>query len=294
MRGMFMFMLGIAVGALLLAPAAAAEDSTPGNGGPLRIGLLADVHYSTGPNWSNRHYSLSLDKCAEAVEDFNAAGADFIVALGDSVDEIDDPEATIENLQALDAVLAEFNGDRHYVLGNHCLGDLTKEEFRANTLDGAIEDHYYGFSMGGYRFLLLDANYRQDSVAYARNNFHWEDTYIPFAQREWLRSELAAAAEAGEEAILFIHQILCDENDPHGVKNGHEIRHILEEAGNVAAVFQAHMHGGARREINGIPYVTLQAMVAGDDNAYALLTIEDDGVMTLEGFGREEDGVFGD
>ena len=251
----------------------------------LRVGIISDIHYAAKPNLNDRYYCHSLDKAKQAVETFNNNGTDFLVLLGDNIDETD-KETDIENLQRLDDLLEHFKGERHYVLGNHDLGELNKEEFIAQT-GGEGNSSYYSFTRGEYFFIILDGNFKNDGAEYSRGNFHWTDSFIPSDQQKWLVNELKRSVSHEKKVIIFIHQILCDEDDSHGVKNADQIRRILEQQGNVLAVFQGHNHKGSYKIINGIHYIGIHPMVVGESNAYAELIICREGSLTLRGFGRQ-------
>jgi len=254
--------------------------------GDIRIALISDMHYADKPNQHNRHYTQSLEKARQAIDTFNKNEADFLVLLGDNIDEID-KESDLTNLKSIDKVLARFSGERHYVLGNHDLGNLTKQEFIANS-GGAGEAAHYSFSRAGYHFIVLDANFRQDGTEYSRGNFEWTDSYFPSAQLTWLQNELELSRLKGKKVMILIHQMLCDtENEYYAVKNNDEIRAILEQSGNVTAVFQGHYHQGSYKKINGIHYVGIHPMVVGDTNAFAELTISREGKIELIGYDRQ-------
>jgi alkaline phosphatase len=58
----------------------------------------------------------------------------------------------------------------------------------------------------------------------------------------------------------------------------------------VLAVVQGHSHENDYREINGIHYTVLRAMIEGsgaDENGYSLLSIARDGTIQLTGFRRQ-------
>ena len=89
---------------------------------------------------------------------------------------------------------------------------------------------------------------------------------------------------------MFIHQRLDVQND-YGVKSSPAVRKILESAGKVSAVIQGHYHQNDYREINGIHYCTLAAMIEGsgaEHNAYALMSVFKDGSLKLEGFRQQK------
>ena len=202
--------------------------------------------------------------------------------LGDLIDAADvDVEKSY--LAKINREFAALCKDRYYVLGNHCVDTLTKEEF----LGGVEQDKsYLSFDRGGWHFVVLDACFRSDGQPYGRKNSKWNDANIPPAQLEWLEADLKAASRP---TIVFVHQRLDVSND-HGVKNCAAVRKILEQPGRVQSVFQGHSHKNDYKEIAGIHYCTLRAMVEGsgpENSGASLLTLQPDGAIVLKGF-REQ------
>lgn len=262
----------------------AVEQAIPG----LRIGLLTDLHFAEREAYGTRFYRESREKLREGIDRFNELKADLVVELGDFIDAAETVEEEIGYLKTIEAEYARFAGPRHYVLGNHCVHTLTKEEFLENT--GAAGT-FYSFDAGSFHFVVLDACFRTDGVPYGRKNFDWTDAKLPPAECDWLRSDLA---QGETSTIVFTHQRLDVENN-YGVKNAPEVRHILEESGRVRAVFQGHSHKNEYREINGIHYCTLRAMVEGsgqENSGYGLLEILPDGSMRLDGFRKQTSHSF--
>ncbi len=281
--------LGIAwTGSNVFGSLAGAESSTK----PLLFGIVTDVHYADAKTRGTRHYRDSIGKLQKAIETFNKLELAFVIELGDFVDAGGSKEDELAYLQTIDKVYRGFRGDRHYVLGNHCLNAFTKKEFLA-ACGSKSKRSYYSFDCGSYHFVVLDADFKRDGSAYANGNFSWTDTWIPEPEQEWLKSDLAAAGD--KKTIAFLHQNLHDEKNAHGVKNAPEVRRILEQAGNVAAVFQGHDHSGGYVKIGGIHYCTLKAMVEGpapENNSYAVVALDAAGGIRLEGFGRQKDVAF--
>ena len=110
-----------------VAAAATADDAAAKPA--VRLGLLTDIHYADIPAANNRYYRDSLAKVRTAVGQFNEAKLDGLVFLGDLVDTGADVKSEIGFVKTIDAELRNFKGDRHYVLGNHCIWSLTKQEF---------------------------------------------------------------------------------------------------------------------------------------------------------------------
>ena len=133
-----------------------------------------------------------------------------------------------------------------------------------------------------------------DGVSYARGDYSWTDCFIPEVEQEWIRETLDAN-ESGRPIIAFLHQNLQDPGNAHGVKNGAEIRAILESADDVRAVFQGHDHRGGFVEINDIFYCTQKALVEQasiEDCPYAIVSVLDDGRIEVQSFGRETSRDF--
>jgi predicted phosphodiesterase len=251
---------------------------------PLRFGLMTDLHYADKQPAGTRHYRESLDKIAEAAERFEAAKPAFIVELGDLIDAAPEVDVELGYLKRINREFSAIGKDRHYVLGNHCVDTLKKEEFLGEV---EREKSYYSFDRGGFHFVILDSCFRGDGEPYGRRNFHWTDPNIPAAELEWLAADLG---KNEKPVIVFAHQRL-DVGDNHAVKNAPKVREILEKSGRVRAVFQGHSHKNDLREINGIRYCTLVAMVEGsgaEQSGYALIDIDAAGAIRLSGFRKQK------
>jgi predicted phosphodiesterase len=249
----------------------------------VRIGMVTDLHYADKPPAGTRHYRESLTKLNEAAEQFEKDQPNFVVELGDLIDAADSVETEKKYLATVGKEFATLPGDKHFVLGNHCVTTLTKDEF----LEGVGQKKpHYSFDVGGFHFIVLDACFRSDGQPYGRDNFQWNDANIPEEQVEWLRADLKAT---NGKSIVFAHQRLDVRND-YGVKNAEQVRQALEESDNVLAVFQGHSHKNDLKDINGIHYCTLVAMVEGsgaENNGFSVMDIFEDGVIRLSGFRKQ-------
>jgi len=274
-------------GTLLLA-AAATEDALPlfanENDELLRVGLITDLHHADKPPAGTRHYRETLRKLAEASALFEKDKPTFIVELGDLIDAADSVETEQRYLRTINREFSAISKDRHYILGNHCVDTLTKDEF----LDGVEQKQsYYSFDRGEFHFVVLDACFRSDGEPYGRKNSKWNDANVPAAEVEWLQADLTAT---GKKTVVFAHQRLDVSND-HGVKNCSEVRKIFEESGKVLAVFQGHSHQNDLKEIGGIHYCTLVAMVEGsgaENSGYSIMEVAASGTIRLSGFRKQQ------
>ena len=250
-----------------------------------RVGLVTDLHYADKPPAGSRHYRETPDKIAEAAEHFSKNEPSFIVELGDFIDAADSVDTELRYLKQINQDFASMCENRHYVLGNHCVHTLTKREFL-----GAVEQEssYYSFDSGDFHFVVLDSCFRSDGEPYGRKNFKWTDPNIPTTEIEWLSSDLKNATK---RTVIFAHQRL-DVSNHHGVKNCADVRKVLEDSGNVLAVFQGHSHKNDYKNIAGIHYCTLVAMVEGsgvDNNGYSVMSLFQDGTIEITGFRKQAD-----
>ena len=223
---------------------------------PLRVGLMTDLHYADKPSAGTRYYRETLSKLEEAALQFEQDQPAFLVELGDLIDAADSVEVEQRYLRRVNQEFSKICKDRHYVLGNHCVDTLKKEEFLGEV---GQEKSYYSFDRGDFHFVVLDSCFRSDGIPYARKNFKWTDANIPAAELQWLEADLKSTEK---QVILFAHQRL-DVSNSHGVRNNVAVRKILEASDKVLAVFQGHSHKNDLKEIGGIHYCTLVAMVEG-------------------------------
>lgn len=88
------------------------------------------------------------------------------------------------------------------------------------------------------------------------------------------------------DSVAFeeMHRVHCPENAVI-------VREILEDSGNVIAVFQGHYHQGSLNKINNIFYYTLKAVVEGsgpENNNYAIVEIGKDRLIRIKGYRKTE------
>jgi alkaline phosphatase len=255
----------------------------------LRIGLVTDLHYADKPTAGTRHYRDTAGKLAEAAAQFQKDKIDLVVELGDFIDAADSVDVEKQYLKSINGEFSKIARDRHYVLGNHCVDTLTKPEF----LDAVEQEKsYYSFDRAGCHFVVLDACFRSDGQPYGRKNSQWTDANIVKEELDWLQADLK---QVTGDVIVFVHQRL-DVSNNHGVKNGADVRKVLEASGKVRAVFQGHSHQNDLKEVGGIPYCTLVAMVEGvgpESNGYSQLSLDEKGTLRVSGFRNQKGYQWG-
>ena len=256
--------------------------------GIVRFGMVTDIHHADKDSTKTRFYRSAKGRLEKAVREFGSRKLDFAISLGDFIDSAPTVEGEKQHLVEINSVFKRLSCPRHYVLGNHCVYNLTKPEYLAEVEQ---ERSYYAFDSGGVRFLVLDGCFRKDGVDYGRQNYDWRDTAIPEKEIAWLEAELKRGRGP---VVVFVHQRL-DRVDDVGIKNSPFVREMLEKSGRVQVVFQGHSHENDRTDINGITYLTMAAVIEKPDpegGAHAVVEIGP-GRMVVEGFGRQAGFVAG-
>ena len=280
LKGGTLLLAGSAMPPGKLLMAATDETARP----KLRIGLATDLHYADKPPGGSRHHRESLAKFAEAAKRFELEKPDHVVCLGDAIDSAGSLDAEKGYLKQVAQAFAPLPGKHHFVLGNHCVENLTKPEFLEVV---GQEKSYYSFDAADCHFVILDACFNCKGSPYGRKNFHWGDANVPPAELEWLQADLK---QTPHKTIVCIHQCL-DLIPPYGVVNGGEVLKVLERSGKVLGVLQGHFHWGNYSEIHGIHYCTIQAVVEGsgaENNSYAMLDILPGDVVRITGFRKQK------
>lgn len=251
---------------------------------PLRFGLITDLHHADKPPAGTRFYRETLGKLAEAADQFKRDRPSFIVELGDFIDAAESAEVELGYLARINREFSAISENRHYVLGNHCVDMLTKQEF----LDGVDrKQSFYSFEKSGFHFVVLDSCFRSDGQPYGRKNSQWTDANIPGEELEWLSADLA---DTSHKVIVFAHQRL-DVTVNHSVRNAAEVRKVLEKSDKVLAVFQGHSHHNDYQEIDEIHYCTMVAMIEGsgvENNGYSTVEVQPTGTIRITGFRRQK------
>lgn len=252
----------------------------------MRFALVGDVHL--GParlGWSRGVQRKLVGEAEPLLAAFVAEmnereRPDFVVNLGDAIEDVDDPLADEALLRRAAELLAGLRMPLYSLLGNHDVRSLGAE--RAAAILGHDRAHY-GFDAGGFRFLALGFELVGESDVRA---------VVPAEQLRWLREELAATAAP---VVVLSHYGLADDSmagnfwfadEPWyaAVDNRAEVRAALEEAGDVRAVLSAHQHWNRLLVHGGIPYVTVTSLVENTRNdgvaagAWALVELDRDGI----------------
>lgn len=251
----------------------------------VRFGVIADIHCGAMPKAENRLESFLADASTRDL--------DFIIQLGDFCH----PESQSKSFVRL---WEQYRGPRYNVLGNHDMDRGTKQA----AMDWiGLDKPYYGFTVGGFRFLSLDANNLNIDgryVSYSFKNYSANlqaGAWVDPEQLDWLRAEIRASTLP---VVVFIHQGIGDYWG-RTMPDRANVRAVLAEANRgsgprkVAASFCGHDHVDDHSEHDRVHYIQVNSAsyyFAGAaygslahyrDPLYAFVTLNPKGVIDIKG-----------
>lgn len=231
----------------------------------VRFGLITDVHaHDLDSPLEGKWMSHTEERLSAFTTAMNEWGPDFVIELGDFINgwvvlgaDPGDPARIPDVLAWANGSYEQFDGPAYHVIGNHDLYNLDKAQY----LDAlSIDVTYYSFDVGAYHFIVLDVQYAEDGADLA-HTYTGVAGFVPQPEFDWLRSDLETS---NQPTIIFVHQMLDDFIEEWGrptVINQLELQQLFAEDGDVIAVFQGHDHANVHNVIDGIHYVTFEAMV---------------------------------
>ena len=267
------------------------------------FGVMADVQYAEQKNAGTRHYRSSPRKLREAVKAFNSQKVDFVLHLGDFIDQ------GFRHFDTLNALTGQLRMPLYHVLGNHDFSVEPAEKPRVLSKLG-LEKPYYSFSKPGWRFIVLNgndislfANSRGDEKHRqaggwlkklkeegAVNAYDWNGA-VGKQQLDWLKKELAAAREEGEQVLIACHYPLYPDDAAELLWNAPELRKLVEASPQVRAWFNGHVHQSQHFRENQVNYVSFRGLVEEEKNAFAIVAVFRDR-LEITGYGAEESRVL--
>jgi predicted phosphodiesterase len=210
-----------------------------------------------------------------AIYDAQRHDVDAIVGMGDMVDA---PDAT--SYTAINDALAAQSLPVYFVAGNHEAGDLASCETHAAAMtgfepsEGDPESGIYWHQEIGESVVLIGLCNFDAGAGVGYGDIMSE------AQFEWLEGILAAYSD--RKAIVLSHMRLDQDavgGDGRLIAAGLSVYHsqsaqlraIFEAAGNVSLVLAGHEHAQHYGAVNGIEYLTFNALEGGE--GYGVLTL---------------------
>lgn len=270
------------------------------------FGVMADCQYADADSidvnvrdtdlYIHNHYRQSPGKMREAIQTFNQYDLSFIVHLGDFIDR------GLADAQPLLPITNAAKAPVWQVLGNH---DFLNNEGRTADILACygMPDRYYAKVVQDYRFIVLDTNdlgiieypegtqqwqegnelLKRLQNAHALNAYPWNGGIGP-TQLQWLQEQLAEASAHQQKAVLFSHHPVFPPN-VHDALNKEVILDAIDSSPAVVLYMNGHNHLGNYGVRNDIPYLTVNGMLEGDDNAFGIVQVYDDHI-DCKGFGR--------
>jgi len=218
----------------------------------LKVGFVADWEYGKQKKYDHKYPSKAKKYLNRAVNYYNSTfmpdvvigGGDYILSRG-----VKSKKAK-KDLRTVNGIFKRANARRLYCIGNHDLFKMSKSSIR-EILE--MENDYAFLDINGFRLITLDTN--DNAIGAGR---------IPDVEKSWLRETL----KSDLPVIIFSHHSPIDtpnESSGGGTRvnlfESGTIRSILEEKGNVVAVFSGHRAINYSQEINGISYVIINNLV---------------------------------
>jgi alkaline phosphatase len=255
------------------------------------FGLVTDIHaHDLDSPLEGKWMSHTEGRLSAFTTAMNEWAPSFIIELGDFINgwvvlgvEPGDPARIPDILVWAEGLYDQFDGPNYHVIGNHDLYNLDKTEY-LDILE--METTYYSFDVGAYHFIVLDVQFAADGSNLA-HTYTGVFGFVPEPEFEWLRTDLEATELP---TLVLVHQPLDDFTEEWGrptVLNQAALQQLFAEDGDVIAVFQGHTHSNSHRIIDGIHYVTFEAMVdQGTPATWSQISLNPGPrTIVIEGFG---------
>ncbi len=255
----------------------------------MKIALFADIHHGPQSHAKKEGWNAlpELDKAVRHVRDM---GADILLDLGDRIS-----DTTIEHDKIVEAEvrdrLAQFEGPRYHVIGNHDVGNLTPAD-NAEIFGEHIAQQMV--DLGEARLIIWQANTK---AVFERGRIGFPNIAGDLA---WLIETLNAD---DRPAIIATHVPLSGHSqignfyfeNNYGVStypDHAEVRRAVEATGKAAIWLSGHVHWNTVTNVHNIQHITIQSFserfttYPEPATAYAMLEVKD-GSFTLEVFGLD-------
>lgn len=296
-------LLRTAGAAALVAPFAGftARPALAQDSALFQFGIIADPQYAPFPPkpGGTRYYANSLWKLDSALKTLNEEPLEFVATLGDIID---------RHWDSFSDVLPIYDQSVHphfFVLGNHDF-EVGQDFLRSVVRNVGMEQAYYDFTGGGYRFLVIDGNdvstfappagdprlelaaerLAKLTEAKAENAQSWNGS-LSEEQFAWMETALDAAKAAGERVIVLGHYPVYPAN-MHNLWDSERIVELLTSYDNFDAYFNGHNHAGNYGAIGNQHFVNFKGMVeTADETAFSKVLVFADR-LEIQGFGLED------
>ncbi|MGD9402579.1 MAG: metallophosphoesterase, partial [bacterium] len=221
--------------------------------------IIADSHirpYGYDSTYYIKANSISRELLANFVRDINdhLPRVDFVVHLGDVTD-----NGSVDEFEWAGSILDSLECPLYPVVGNH--DNFQSDDKQAFKDCFGLDSTHYSFDYFDMHFIVIDCTLQP----YVPPRVHCHAV-----ERAWVEQDLAANPD--KPTIVLSHYNMwergwcatfdttCHYQEYEGVAY---LRQILEEAGNVVAVLNGHVHANRVEVHNGIYYLDINATLVG-------------------------------
>ncbi len=213
----------------------------------LKFTAFSDLHHH--PAW---YKSDAPERLAAIQKRALESGSEFLLHMGDFSHK---PSACPELIKQY----REFSIPGYFVLGNHEF-DIDSYETVLKTM--GMENGYYFFDHGGFRFVIMDENWFRDFPGiyfhYSERNYFDHGSFrdwMPPEEIQWVRDTVM---NSPYPCILASHAPVEYVPNPNaGMKCKEEIAQIIRESqgkpGQVILCLNGHYHRSGMDVIDGVP-----------------------------------------
>jgi manganese-dependent ADP-ribose/CDP-alcohol diphosphatase len=272
----------------------------------MRIGIIADCQYADfdSPDLApQRKYRMSTNKLQQAITFFNSQDLDFVIHLGDLID---------QNKDSFKHLMPILNTSRHkiyHLLGNHDFYPVWPEQEIRNNHQELLKilnmpSKYYSLITDEFVFLFLDTNevgviewnegtkeYLEGELLISQlrkkgyiNAQTWNGA-LSSAQLGWIEQQIKMAAKSDLRVILCGHHPVFPSHREN-LLNSEKVLEIISNYPEVVMYLNGHNHDGNYGEYRKVPCITFFGMVDTNENSYAVLELSGNKGY-IKGYGRE-------
>src|SRR3989338_9586013 len=174
----------------------------------MKIAILNDTHVGP-PNTGHvkgvqrKLISQSERLIKEFVERMNnAEHPEFVVNLGDSIEDVNNRDIDIQYLKKTIALLFPLKMPTYFLIGNHDVRTLSEKEIAEMLV---YEKMYYSFDHKSFHFIVLSFEMTGNHTKVLSDI----TAEIPTQQIEWLKADLS---KTNKPVVVFIHYGLAEDD----------------------------------------------------------------------------------
>lgn len=262
---LFVFLFG-AVPAAIWYGVAIGKSSVQAANTSLRFGAIGDFEYGTRYKVGNKLTSRSRGELEKVIQIYNTEWRPaFVVELGDMVESSGlKPTKALRQFRDIDAVFRTLDARTEYVLGNHDVRALSKEDVQAVL---GLDARHRSFDEGAWRFVIADTNFDKMQNGASLGPKHFTVGFIPKDELTWLETVL----DTDRPTILFLHHPpIPGENN---LRDYREFRTFLARYPNIVLTVSGHDPHFKIYEADGFSSLVVDNL-ANKDSLGSFATIE--------------------